>query len=94
MLPRRRADISISPIFFQRCGLCAFRVQEVLEEARGTERDYHGNRGNRAEVRQRSADHTRGVPSADAKSGPSHVGTTVGDLPERRGAARAQPRLS
>lgn len=69
-------------------------MQEVLEEARGTERDYHGNRGNRAEVRQRSADHTRGVPPADAESGSSHVGTAIGDLPERRGAARAQSRFS
>lgn len=86
-LSRRRADIFIFHVFFQRCRLCAFRVQEVLEETRGTERDYHGNRGNRAEVRQRSTDHTRRVPPADVQSGSSHVRTIIGDLPECRGAA-------
>jgi len=64
-------------------------VSEVLEEARGAERDYHGNRGDRAKIRQRSTDHTRGVPSTDAKSGSPHVGATVSDLSERRGATRA-----
>lgn len=65
----------------------------MLEEARGAERDYHGNRGDGTKVRQRSADHTRGVSSTDAESGPPHVGATVGDLSERRGAARAQCRF-
>jgi len=87
-LSRCRADIFIFHVFFQRCRLCAFRVQEVLEETRGTERDYHGNRGNRTEIRQRSTNHTRGVPPADVKSGSSHVGTIISDLPKRRGATR------
>lgn len=65
-------------------------MPEVLEKARGAERDYHGNRGDRTKVWPRSADHTRGVPSTNVKSGSPHVGATDGDLSERRGAARAQ----